>query len=110
MEFIDFSYYSEVYCGSLSEEEFSKVYPKAKAYFYGATRGRVKATETSVCFALCELCDVFFEESSRENVAYESSDGYSVRYRDSENTYSLAWDVLTTYLESTGYLYGGNSI
>ena len=108
MEFVDYSYYSEVYCGSLSEEEFAKVYPKAMAYFYGATRGRVKEADTSVCFALCELCDVFYEETSRENIVSESCDGYSVRYRENENTYSLAWDVLTTYLETSGYLYGGN--
>lgn len=108
MEFVDYSYYNEVYCGSLSEEEFARVYPKAMAYFYGATRGRVKEAGTSVCFALCELCDVFFEETSRENVVSESCDGYSVRYRENENTYTLAWDVLTTYLETSGYLYGGN--
>ena len=54
MEFVDYSYYSEVYCGSLSEEEFSRVFPKAMAYFYGATRGRVKEADTSVCFSLCE--------------------------------------------------------
>lgn len=110
MEFIDYSYYSEVYCGSLTEAEFSRVYPKAMAYFYGATRGRAKEAETAVCFALCELCDVFYEEASRENVVSESCDGYSVRYKESENTYSLAWDVLTTYLEASGYLYGGNII
>jgi len=110
MEFIDYSYYSEVYCGSLSEEEFARVYPKAMAYFYGATRGRVKNAETPVCFALCELCDVFYEESSRVTVTAESCDGYSVHYKDSENTYSLAWDVLTTYLEASGYLYGGNIV
>lgn len=110
MEFIDYAYYKEVYCGSLEEAEFAKVYPKACAYFMGATRGRVKVTDTSVCFALCELCDIFFEEASHADVRSESCDGYSVTYKDTSNTYSLAWDVLTTYIETSGYLYGGNYI
>ena len=53
MELIDYSYYKDVYCGSLEETAFSKVYPKALAYFAGATRGRVKKADTNVCFALC---------------------------------------------------------
>ena len=110
MELIDYSYYKDVYCGSLDEKEFAKVYPKALAYLYGATRGRVRQAETNVCFALCELCDIFAESISHENVKSESCDGYSIDYRESENMYSLAWDVLTTYLEASGYLYGGNAI
>lgn len=108
MELIDYSYYKDVYCGSLEENEFAKVYPKAVAYFYGATRGRVKEANTNVCFALCELCDIFFEDMSHDDVKSESCDGYSVQYKESENMYSLAWDVLTTYLETSGCLYGGN--
>ena len=108
MELIDYSYYKDVYCGSLTEQEFAKIYPKAVAYFYGATRGRVTKASTNVCFALCELCDIFTEGISRENVMSESCDGYSVQYTESENMYSLAWDVLTTYLETSGCLYGGN--
>lgn len=110
MEFIDYSYYKDVYCGSLTEAEFAKIYPKAVAYFYGATRGRVKNSDTNVCFALCELCDIFHEDVSCENIKSESCDGYSVQYKESENMYSLAWDVLTTYLEASGYLYGGSSL
>lgn len=108
MELIDYSYYKDVYCGSLEEGEFSKIYPKALAYFYGATRGRVKTADTNVCFALCELCDIFYEDVSHDNIKSESCDGYSVQYKVSENTYSLAWDVLATYLETSGCLYGGN--
>ncbi len=108
MEFIDYSYYKDVYCGSLEEYEFAKIYPKAMAYFYGATHGRVKNADTNVCFALCELCDIFAEDVSRDDIKSESCDGYSIQYRESSNMYSLAWDVLSTYLETTGYLYGGN--
>lgn len=110
MELIDYSYYKEVYCGSLEENEFARIYPKAVAYFYGATRGRIKEAATNVCFALCELCDIFYEDISRESVQSESCDGYSIHYKESENTYSLAWDVLATYLETSGYLYGGNLV
>lgn len=110
MELIDYSYYKDVYCGSLTETEFLKTYPKAVAYFFGATRGRVREATTNVCFALCELCDIFYENLSCENISGESCDGYSVQYKESENMYSLAWDVLTTYLETSGYLYGGNTL
>lgn len=110
MELIDYSYYKDVYCGSLEENEFLRVYPKAVAYFYGATRGRVKTSDTNVCFALCELCDIFYEDISHDNIKGESCDGYSVQYKESENMYSLAWDVLVTYLEASGCLYGGNLI
>ena len=110
MEFIDYAYSKEVYCGSLTEEEFSGVAPKACAYFMGATRGRVKESDTTVKFALCELCDIFFEERSHKAVRSESCDGYSITYSDTDNTYSLAWDVLTTYLEASGYLYGGSCV
>ena len=108
MELIDYSYYKDVYCGSLTENEFARVYNKAVAYFYGATRGRVREIGTNICFALCELCDIFAESMSSENIKSESCDGYSVQYKESENMYSLAWDVLTTYLETSGCLYGGN--
>ena len=110
MKLIDYSYYKDVYCGSLSEEEFARIYPKASAYLYGATRGRIREAETNVCFALCELCDIFYEDISHENIKSESCDGYSVQYKESENMYSLAWDVILTYLETSGYLYGGNNI
>jgi len=110
MELIDYSYYKEVYCGSLEATEFLKVYPRAVAYFYGATRGRVKTAETNVCFALCELCDIFYEDISHDNIKSESCDGYSISYKENANMYSLAWDVLATYLETSGCLYGGNSL
>lgn len=110
MELIDYSYYKDVYCGSLDEKEFAKVYPKAQAYFYGATRGRVKVSDSNVCFALCELCDIFYEEISHNTVKSESCDGFSVQYKENENMYSLAWDVLSTYLEASGCLYGGNTL
>ena len=110
MEFIDYAYYKEVYCGSLTEEGFKKVYHKALAYLIGATRNRIKTCDTPVSFALCELCDIFAEDISCDKIKTESCDGYSVTYRETMNTYSLAWDVLITYLESSGYLYGGNDL
>lgn len=110
MEFIDYAYYKEVYCGSLAEEEFQRVYQKALAYLIGATRNRIKTCDTSVSFALCELCDIFAEYQSCDKIRSESCDGYSVSYNETMNTYSLAWDVICTYLESSGYLYGGNAV
>ena len=108
MDFIDYSYYSETYNGLLSEEEFCRVYPRAKAYLRGATRGRVKTADDDVCFALCELCDIFSEENAHRGVSSESCDGYSVSYHSKEDEKDEAWETVKLYLESSGLLYGGS--
>ncbi len=106
MDFIDYSFYKDTFCGLLDEETFCRVYPKANAYLRGATRGRIKTADTDVCFALCELCDVFAEESERRGVSAENCDGYSVNYTE-EDANDEAWEIVRLYFEPKGLLYGG---
>lgn len=107
MDFIDYSYYKDTYCGVLAEEEFCRVHPKAAAYLRGATRGRIKTADTDVCFLLCELCDIFSEENAHRGVSSENCDGYSVSYRAETDGTDEAWETVKLYLEHRGLLYGG---
>ena len=107
MDLIDFGYYTDTYGGLLPEGEFLKALPKAQAYLRGATRGRPLAFDTNVCFALCELCDIFAQESDRRGISSESCDGYGVSYRAREGISDEAWETVKIYLESSGLLYGG---
>ena len=104
MNFIDFDYYKNTYIGSLDEADFCRLLVKAEAYLNLATHGRIKEADTLVCFCLCELCDVFYENEER-GISSESVDGYSVSYEKSKNF--PAWEVVKTYLGGTGLLYGG---
>ncbi len=105
MNFIDYDYYKDTYLGSLEESDFNRVLVKAEAFLKQATHGRVKDSDTCVCFALCELCDVFADMQEEKNISSESCDGYSISYKDDNFE---AWEVLKAYLGSSGYLYGGN--
>lgn len=107
MNFIDFGYYTDTYGGLLSEEEFDRVLPKAEAYLRGATRGRVRTADTNVCFALCELCDLFTEEMTRRGISAENCDGYSVSYSTPQGFADEAWEIVKIYLLDSGVLYGG---
>ena len=107
MDWMDYGFYKETFGGSLSESEFSRVYPKAAAFLNAATQGRIKNPDTNILFALSELCDLFHKDSEHAGVSSESSDGYSVHYRWS-NTEKNAWEIVKIYLESTGMLYGGH--
>lgn len=104
MNFIDYDYYKNTYCGKLDENDFERVLVKAEAFLKCATRGRVKEKDTVVCFALCELCDVFSDEINTKNILYEVSDGYRIAYTREKNE---AWEVLKSYLGASGLLYGG---
>ncbi len=106
MNFIDYDYYKDSYCGSITKEDFNRVLPKAEAYLSGATHGRIKTADTNVCFALCELCDIFADEIDRKNISSENCDGYSVSY-DESDVQGDAWEIVKIYLGNSGYLYGG---
>lgn len=107
MNLIDFDYYTDTYGGLLTETEFLRVIHKAEAYLCGATRGRPITENTNVCFALCELCDIFAQESDRRGISSEGCDGYNVSYRNRDGIFDEAWETLKIYLESSGLLYGG---
>ena len=88
----------------LTEKEFLKALPKAKAYVRGATRGRTLPDEENVRFCLMELCDLF---AAREHayISTESVDGFSVSYRWENG--DPAWKIVRIYLAPDGVLYGG---
>ena len=106
MDWMDYGFYKDTFGGSLSESEFSRVFPKAAAFLNAATMGRIKEPDTNICFALSELCDVFYKDTERVGITSESSDGYSVHYRWT-NLEKNAWEIIKIYLEPTGLLYGG---
>lgn len=101
---VDYTYYKEVFGGSLSETEFSKVLPKAKAYIRGATRGRALPDDTNVRFCAAELCELF-SQKERSHISTESVDGFRVTYRRDKG--DPAWEIVRIYLAPEGVLYGG---
>lgn len=101
---VDYTYYKEVFGGMLTEREFLKVLPKAKAYLRGATHGRALPEHENVRFCLAELCELF-SQKERSRISTESVDGFRVTYRRDKG--DPAWEIVRNYLVSDGLLYGG---
>ena len=91
MQYADFEYYKNTFCGRLitTQEEFCSLEVKSSAYIEKITFDRAKtAPDTDkVKNAVCAACEVYKQFSAREGISSENNDGYSVSY--SQNSPAL---------------------
>lgn len=121
-----YEYYTETYGGSLSEDMFNKILPDAEIYIENRTFGNVDSIDedspyvNQVRRTVCKVVDLV---SSRTNsktgimdnrvVSSESVGGWSKTYKTCGNNEDSAlferdiYNLIETFLGSTGLLFGG---
>lgn len=124
--YADYEFYSKAFNGSMTEDEFNKIEPKAESYvrYFLLLRASVMDGEPIVSLqnAVCAVADVlntyYKSKTIRDNqgiggiVKSENNDGYSVTYAvekadgETEETYlrKKAYDAAYMYILGSGYL------
>lgn len=84
MQYADFEYYKNEFCGVViaTKEQFDALEVRARAYVDKLTFDRAKAHthEESVKNAVCACCEVYAQYGGHEGISSENNDGYSVTY------------------------------
>lgn len=121
-----YEYYTETYGGIISEDKFNKILPDAETYIENRTFGNVDNIDEDSPYAnqvrrtVCKVVDII---SSRTNsktgimdnrvVSSESVGGWSKTYKTGGNNEDSAlfesdiYNLIETFLGSTGLLFGG---
>ncbi len=91
------------------EESFFAALNKAECFLNTITFGRIRETEptedTVAC--LCELAELFYEESMRAGLRSETVDGYSAYYDYQKGVMKRASEIAAMYLSGSGLLFHG---
>ena len=86
VKYADYSFYTEVYKGTMSETSFERVVVACSSCLNKITFGRIDeiAGSENVKYACCAMCDAMNEiESAKvggKTVKSENNDGYSVTF------------------------------
>lgn len=120
LNYADYAFYTEVYKGKLTKEEFDHNIIKASAYVRRITFGRADqcTDQKEVKCSACAVCDVYAEDTKKRsahngmNIVSENNDGYAVSFAQEqmagETAESLlkrkAYETAETYLMPTGLL------
>ncbi len=95
--------------GRVPEESFFAALKKAERFLNTLTFGRIREAEptedTIAC--LCDLAELFYEESMRSGIRSETVDGYSAYYDYQEGVLKRASDIAAMYLSGSGLLFQG---
>ncbi len=115
MNAVDYSFYTDRFCGKLPAEDFMRLRPYASAYLSELTCGRTdgelsESLDERARFACCALVDAWDVNERGGGIASESNDGVSVTYvagqtakRDGQRLYEAA----ALFLGGTGLLFRG---
>lgn len=106
----DYIFYTQTYGGTMTEEEFSRYYPKAKATIEALTFGRSETATGKVALKVQQaICAVVDELGATSNgiLASASNDGYSETYAVSRSAEQRLQDAAYLYLASTGLMFRG---
>lgn len=119
-KYVNYSYYTEKYGGTLTKKEFGRYVLKACAHVRRITFGRAELNSDmdEVKMAACAVCDLLCEDADRRkqyggrNVASENIDGYAVSYAQEQMAGDTAEEVINrkvyqaaeVFLEPTGLL------
>lgn len=91
------------------EERFFAALHKAVCFLSTLTFGRIRTAEptedTVAC--LCELAELFYEDSMRQGLKSETADGYSACYDEESSVMKRAADIAALYLSGSGLLFQG---
>ncbi len=116
----DLSFYESTYRGGMPStigDDFYRLWPKAGAYLYQITAGRIESELTEdvanrVKLAYCGLIDALLLNEQGGGVVTESNDGVSVTYQSMYSKSSTTdnqrlYEAAVLYLGGTGLLYRG---
>lgn len=106
MAYIDYEYYTDRFKGNtIPLADFEYVAPRAEDYINYITNGRITEPTVPVQNACCAVADKLYSMGAREGIQSETTDGYSVTYRDADGL--LLYGAAEVYLAGTGLLYRG---
>ncbi len=106
MAYIDYEYYTDRFKGNtIPLADFEHVSLRAEEYINYITNGRITDISEPVQNACCAVADKLYSMGAREGIQSETTDGYSVTYRDADGL--LLYGAAEVYLAGTGLLYRG---
>lgn len=105
---VDYTFYVRNYSGSLSEEEFDRILPRASAVVDSLIFGRKvpDAFADRVKLAICAVVDEI-DATSGGVVQSATNDGYSETYAVTRTSEQRLKDAAALYLSTTGLLFCG---
>lgn len=111
MAYADYTYYTDVYGGQLTQQIFSSLAPRAAAFVDLVTFNRAKTTTTyidQVKMANCAVVDAL-HAASQGNKVSENNDGLSVTYSTlgQKGQDQSCYDAAKIYLAMTGLMFKG---
>lgn len=112
---VDYSFYTEVFHGRLSEREFVRQAVYASAYLDEVTMGRTVGTMDEelaerVRLAFCAVAEACARNEEMGDLASETNDGVSVSYRSTggeTGKNARLYAAAARFLGGTGLLYRG---
>lgn len=113
MNEVDYTFYQEVYHGTMSEEDFCRLLVRAKAYVGKVTFGRAERYESDnqVQLALCSVADAFLLNEQGGGVVSEIvgkiSRNYAAGISNTPTEEQRLNQAVSLYLSGTGLLYRG---
>lgn len=114
MRTVSYQFYTQVYHGQLSENDFLALSMQAAAYVDDLTMGRSsgelsEAEALRVDLALCAVTDAMHDAKELGGVTSETNDGVSVSYAAdyAKATGQHIRDAAVVYLAQTNLLYRG---
>lgn len=116
MPTVDYTFYTEIFHGKLSQEDFERLSVYASAYLEELTMGRASGELTKdvalkVSKALCAVADAYLLQEQGGGVASETNDGISVTYvsgvSNAKSDGRRLYEAAALFLGPTGLLYRG---
>lgn len=114
MRTVDYAFYTAIYHGRMSEEEFQRMSVRAGAYLDALTAGRAgeplpDTLSIKVKLALCAVADAMLYIESGGDIASESNDGISVTYasKTTKTDAQRLREAAELHLAWTGLIYRG---
>lgn len=105
---VEYSFYTDVYCGKMSEGEFKR-YSAAATAFVGQVTFNRELPEDAGGRAICAVADVMKRGEERAGISREENDGIAVTYAGTSSAEVVAecYRAVALYLGGTGLLYRG---
>ena len=110
---VDYDFYTQVYKGKMTQEDFERLSVKASAYLDYVTFDRINdalpdSVQQKVKLALCEVIDTYLLNEQGGELQSETVGSWSRSYKTSDKTTDQqAYNTVYQYLANTGLLYRG---
>ncbi len=110
---IGYEYYFNVYNsghqGVLPRQEFDRYINAAQREMQSRLHGNIADGDAwdAVALCICEVAEALFKDEKQASVKSESTDGYSVTFKDGDCVDERIRKILLKRLSQTGLLYAG---